>query len=211
MAEARDLAQENARLTEENERLRKLLEFNSREAAHWKSNHAQRVEAARVLIERPDLPLERVDAYRKYLAALGRAVQLEDSLAEERKKHGPERLAGVDYELLRFQLTLEEFAISMWKRFYQIDSPKFEPADTPSGLLAQISNMVSGLTRVEDEPSGWLCVFPSVFSSLDENGKEVHTHGGGFIQIYPHEPHVESEAWSKAREIHPLYKQRKTR
>ena len=57
-------------LAAENERLRAALEFEKREAAHWKANHANRVEAARVLIERPDMPLERVDAYRKYLRAL---------------------------------------------------------------------------------------------------------------------------------------------
>jgi hypothetical protein len=32
-------------------------------AKHWKSNHADQVERARILIERPDMPLERVNAY----------------------------------------------------------------------------------------------------------------------------------------------------
>lgn len=30
---------------------------------HWKANHANQVERARILIERPDMPLERVNAY----------------------------------------------------------------------------------------------------------------------------------------------------
>lgn len=34
-----------------------------RELTHWKANHANEVKRARVLIERPDIPLERVKAY----------------------------------------------------------------------------------------------------------------------------------------------------
>ena len=49
--------------------------------AHWKANHANRVEAARVLIERPDTPLERVDAYRRYL----RALQVAQDIVEQGK------------------------------------------------------------------------------------------------------------------------------
>lgn len=33
------------------------------EALHWKANHDNQVARARVLLERPDLPLERVRAY----------------------------------------------------------------------------------------------------------------------------------------------------
>lgn len=55
--------------------------FEKREVAHWKANHANRVEAARVLIERPDMPLERVDAYRKYL----RALQVAQDIIEQGK------------------------------------------------------------------------------------------------------------------------------
>ena len=68
-------------LAAENERLRAALEFEKREAAHWKANHANRVEAARVLIERPDTPLERVDAYRRYL----RALQVAQDIVEQGK------------------------------------------------------------------------------------------------------------------------------
>lgn len=37
------------------------------EVQHWKANHDNRVEAARVLIERNDLPFDRVPAYKHYL------------------------------------------------------------------------------------------------------------------------------------------------
>lgn len=50
----------NAELNKEIERLRA-------EVQHWKSNHDNRVEAVRVLIERNDLPLDRVPAYKHYL------------------------------------------------------------------------------------------------------------------------------------------------
>ena len=70
-----------AELLAENERLRAALEFEKREAAHWKANHANRVEAARVLIERPDTPLERVDAYHRYL----RALQVAQDIVEQGK------------------------------------------------------------------------------------------------------------------------------
>lgn len=50
--------------------LKTNLETAKAGVTHWKANHDNRVEAARVLIERPDMALERVDAYRKYLRAL---------------------------------------------------------------------------------------------------------------------------------------------
>lgn len=37
------------------------------EVKHWKSNHDNRVEAARLLIERHDLPIDRIPAYKHYL------------------------------------------------------------------------------------------------------------------------------------------------
>ena len=76
-----DLVAENQRLQSELEALKTALVFEKREVAHWKANHANRVEAARVLIERLDVPLERVDAYRKYL----RALQVAQDIIEQGK------------------------------------------------------------------------------------------------------------------------------
>lgn len=36
-----------------------------KEVAHWKNNHANMVDRTRVLIEREDLPIERINAYRQ--------------------------------------------------------------------------------------------------------------------------------------------------
>lgn len=36
-----------------------------RERDHWKANHENQVRRARILLERPDMPIERVKAYRR--------------------------------------------------------------------------------------------------------------------------------------------------
>jgi hypothetical protein len=41
-----------------------------KERDHWKANHDQQVERARVLVDRPDMPLERVKAYKRHAALL---------------------------------------------------------------------------------------------------------------------------------------------
>ena len=48
--------------------LERRLESVTAERDHWKANHDNRVEAARFLIEREDIPAERVMAYQNYLA-----------------------------------------------------------------------------------------------------------------------------------------------
>jgi chromosome segregation ATPase len=47
--------------------LKRKLAAVTKERDHWKANHANRVAAAKVLIDRTDLPLERVRAYEKYV------------------------------------------------------------------------------------------------------------------------------------------------
>lgn len=48
--------------------LERRLESVTAERDHWKANHDNRVEAARFLVEREDIPAERVTAYQNYLA-----------------------------------------------------------------------------------------------------------------------------------------------
>jgi hypothetical protein len=48
---------------DEIQRLEAEIQRLKAEATHWKANHAGQVERARILIERPDLPAERVKAY----------------------------------------------------------------------------------------------------------------------------------------------------
>lgn len=63
------------------------------EAAHWKANHECEVSRARVLKERPDMPLERVNAY-------NRMVEL-----EEENKALKQRIASLeDVEQTRMML-----------------------------------------------------------------------------------------------------------
>ena len=47
-------------------RLQGRIQALTRELAHWKNNHATEVRRARILKERPDLPIERVQAYEKW-------------------------------------------------------------------------------------------------------------------------------------------------
>lgn len=50
------------------------------ERDHWKANHDNRVKAAKILTDRTDMPLERVGAYKHYVAALEANQKLRDAL-----------------------------------------------------------------------------------------------------------------------------------
>ena len=63
------------------------------ERDHWKANHDNRVNAAKILMDRTDMPLERIGAYKHYVAALEesqkmreRAESAEAELAKLRKQ-----------------------------------------------------------------------------------------------------------------------------
>jgi hypothetical protein len=47
-------------------RLRAERDALKAEVAHWKANHASEVQRARILKERPDIPIERVQAYEQW-------------------------------------------------------------------------------------------------------------------------------------------------
>jgi hypothetical protein len=51
------------RMVNEISLLKRQVVVANREAEHWKANHTCEVDRARVLKERPDMPLERVNAY----------------------------------------------------------------------------------------------------------------------------------------------------
>ena len=68
------------------EEIRRLNKFEA-ESNHWKANHACEVERARVLKERPDMPLERIKAY-------DRMVELEKE--NEALKHRIASLENVE-------------------------------------------------------------------------------------------------------------------
>ena len=60
---------------------------------HWKANHDNRVEAARVLIDRTDMPLERVNAYKLILDLQEKVKELELSIAGLRSGVGNATIA----------------------------------------------------------------------------------------------------------------------
>ena len=47
----------------------------------------------------------------------------------------------------------KQLATSLWQRHYREDAPQWEPFDDILGLLSQIDNMVSGLTRSAQQPA----------------------------------------------------------
>lgn len=95
----------------------KLVELNHRiitenaalkaEVAHWKANHENMVNRSRVLIDRTDLPLERVQAFRQI-----EKLQAENELLRAANR-GMGRLVDevqAENERLRAELTLIDIA-----------------------------------------------------------------------------------------------------
>lgn len=60
--------------------LQKSMDLMTAERDHWKANHDSRVNAAKVMMDRTDMPLERVGAYKQYVAALEANQKLQDAL-----------------------------------------------------------------------------------------------------------------------------------
>lgn len=53
------------------------------EAMHWKSNHDNVVERLRLLLQRKDLPVDRIDAYNRLVELQERNQYLEKLLLEK--------------------------------------------------------------------------------------------------------------------------------
>lgn len=89
------------KMQEENKYLRKLVSNAWNERDHWKANHDNQVRRARILIERDDLPIERVKAYDhmcKMQAVVDAAVKLVSAPA----------WAGVSDEDVLLEVALKE-------------------------------------------------------------------------------------------------------
>ncbi len=76
-------AEEEAKRGDE---LKEQLTECKKERDHWKANHDNRVEAARLLHYRLDLPLERVKAYEKYVEMQERLAEVEKERDKYRKQ-----------------------------------------------------------------------------------------------------------------------------
>ncbi|KVH64436.1 hypothetical protein WS89_03905 [Burkholderia sp. MSMB1072] len=61
--------------------MREAIEATCKERDHWKANHDAQVQRARVLVDRPDMPLERVQAYQQ-IGELHRKVEVQRMLLE---------------------------------------------------------------------------------------------------------------------------------
>ena len=68
------------------ENLERRLHGLECDLTHWRANHAAEVRRARVLKERPDMPLERVEAYKQIGELLARVAELEAERAEREKQ-----------------------------------------------------------------------------------------------------------------------------
>jgi hypothetical protein len=176
------------RLSSENDALKTANHRLQKEVDHWKANHNERVQAARVLIERVDMPLERVGAYRQYLSALTRVAHLEDELRAERDK----RIVGTSHEVLMLRMRAEEMAVRLRDRFYP-EATDFEVLDTIDGILQQIEHMTTGLSRLEDEATAVLAVFPE--------SREA--------KLFPYEPDNDYPPYQLAKVVELLYKKRR--
>lgn len=62
--------------------LRKERDELAAQVTHWKANHASVVEQARILKERPDMPIERVKAYESWVAMAVQVEKIRGMLAE---------------------------------------------------------------------------------------------------------------------------------
>lgn len=61
--------------------MREAIEAVCKERDHWKANHDAQVQRARVLVDRPDMPLERVRAYQQ-IGELQRQVEVQRMLLQ---------------------------------------------------------------------------------------------------------------------------------
>ena len=102
------------------------------DAMHWKANHDAQVSRARVLIERDDLPLERVRAYQYMLELDEESKRLHRELAAERLR-----------------------ADQGWQRYEAANRAKndlkAEKANLAGGALATISGMADCMDMVRTE------------------------------------------------------------
>ena len=68
------------------EKIERRLHGLEWDVTHWRANHAAEVLRARVLKERIDMPLDRVDAYKQIGELLARIAELEAERAEREKQ-----------------------------------------------------------------------------------------------------------------------------
>jgi hypothetical protein len=83
LSESMDLGQQSLDLAQLQ---KEQLEAALKEVAHWKSNHACEVSRAKLLKQRPDMPLERISAYDQVGALHARLETIRDAMAQAEQK-----------------------------------------------------------------------------------------------------------------------------
>lgn len=91
-----------------------------KEVQHWKANHDNQVEKTRLLMDRTDLPVERVQAYRKVEAMEQQALMGRDALTTIARWDVPPRAVGVSHRQITY---FREMAIETLGRMLAFDTP----------------------------------------------------------------------------------------
>lgn len=118
------------------------------EAAHWKANHADQVQRARILIDRPDMPIERVKAY-----------ELLGKLRDDNDQLRTELIAAYASRLTLFNLC-EDIAEAL-------RGPETPLEGHPWGELVQVA------ARVKEEAQCFAIVRAVAKTMEDEGGEQA--------------------------------------
>ena len=60
------------------------------------------------------------------------------------------KLEIIESELGQANREAEYLAMHLWKKYYKDDSPNFELSDSVAGVISQIDNMCTGLTKASE-------------------------------------------------------------
>lgn len=90
------------------ESLRQQLATANAEIAHWKNNHATEVRRARILKERTDMPIERVQAYERWCLDLAENAALRQQLDEKDAEIERLKTVPMKYRRMAFNAQLQD-------------------------------------------------------------------------------------------------------
>lgn len=147
-------------LADVTKRIAGLLEQHARDSAelrrlcgerdHWKANHANQVARSRVLVERTDMPLERVKAYELIGQLQDRVASLEAQLRERGEPVVDYALAAA---LLNWPTPSADYHV-YWPRFPAVDRTEREPETkpwpfTPAAASEELLREIAALKRYD--------------------------------------------------------------
>ena len=124
-----------------------------KERDHWKANHDNRVEAVRLLIDRPDLPLERVKAYQAHIALQAKITE-QAALIEK-----------MDIENTSCRVRISTLNAQLTTQADRIKALEAEAADRES-FLKTLADTCTEAERSAIERAGRIDVLESEFRKL---------------------------------------------